>query len=60
MKEVMDGWLLAILTPFQEYFSHIRAGNNKRLCSMEPRLRLKRFPPQTGLEPVTVKSVGQC
>ena len=24
--------------------------NNKRLCAMEPRLRLKRSPPQAGLE----------
>ena len=35
------GWidgLLAILRPFQQYFSHIRTrgDDNERLCSMEP------------------------
>ena len=29
------------------------------VCTMEPRLRLKRSPPQAGLEPGTARSVGQ-
>ena len=32
---------------------------NERLCAMEPRLRLERFPPQTGIESGTARSVGQ-
>ena len=33
-------------------------GDNERLCIMEPHLRLKRFPPQSGLQPGTAKSAG--
>ena len=33
--------------------------DNKRLCAMEPRLRLERFPPQVELRPGTARSVGQ-
>ena len=32
-------------------------GSNERLCAMTPRLRLKRSPPQVGLEPGTARSV---
>ena len=32
---------------------------NKKLCAMEPRLRLERFPPRAGLEPGTARSIGQ-
>ena len=34
-------------------------GDNERLCAMESLLRLKRPPPQEGLEPGTARSVGQ-
>ena len=55
--EWMDGWL-AILHPYQQYFSHIKMmlDDNERL---EPRLRLGRFPSQLGLQPKTARSVGQ-
>ena len=33
--------------------------DNERLCAMEHRLRLERFPSQAGLEPGTTRSVGQ-
>ena len=33
--------------------------DNERLCAMEPRLRLKRFPPPAGLESETARSAGQ-
>ena len=56
----MDGLMTCVLRPFQQYFSRIRiigggggGDYNERLCSMKPRLRLKRSPPQTGLEPLT-------
>ena len=41
---LMDGYL-AVLGPFQQYFSHIRMieVDNERLCVMEPSLRLRRF-----------------
>ena len=32
--------------------------DNQKLCSMEPRLRLYRFPPAV-IEPLTARSVGQ-
>ena len=44
-----DGW---ILRPFEQYSVILgkRVGDNIRLCAVEPRLRLKRSSPQTGLE----------
>ena len=44
---------LVILSPFQQYFSHIRTteGNNERLCARESHVRLKRFPLPAGLTP---------
>ena len=35
------------------------AGDNERLCAMKFRSRLKRSPPQAGLEPGTSRSVGR-
>ena len=32
--------------------------DNERLCTVELRLRLTKFPPQSGLEPWTARSVG--
>ena len=55
-----DGWL-AILRPFQQYFSHIIYWwevDNERLCAMELCLQLKRFH-RAGLELPTTRSVGQ-
>ena len=51
----MDGWN-TILRPSNSIsaISERRLGENKRLCAMKPR-----FPPQAGLEPGTVSSVGQ-
>ena len=39
--------------------SERRMGGNERLGAMESRLRPKRFPPPTGIEPGTVKLTGQ-
>ena len=49
-------------TSFQKYFSQIRtiwAGDKEGLSEMEPRLRLKRYPSEAGLEPGIASSVGQ-
>ena len=54
--EVM--WLLGRLGNLRLYIlfnsllviSGLWVGDNERLCSIEPRLRLKRSPPQVGLE----------
>ena len=35
------------------------AGDNGRLCATKARLRLKRSPPQAGLEPGNARLVGQ-
>ena len=45
--------LLAILRPSNSIsvISGQWLGDNERLCSIEPRLRLERFPSQAGLEP---------
>ena len=34
-------------------------GNYERLSAMQPRLRLKRFPPTAGLDPGIARSAGQ-
>ena len=34
-------------------------GYNERVCKMEPRYRMKRSPPEAGLEPGIARSVGQ-
>ena len=51
MVSWIDGWL-AILRPFQQYFSHIRTmlNDNERLCAREP---------QAGLDPGTARPVGR-
>ena len=36
------------------------ADDNERLCAMESYLQLERYPPHTGLELGTTRSVGQC
>ena len=51
--------LLYILFNSVSVISGRWADDNERLCAMEPRLRLKRFPPQAGIEPGTARSVGQ-
>ena len=55
----MDG-CLAVLHPFQQYFSYIRTrgDDTERLCAMEPCLCLKIWP-RAVLEPRTARSVGQ-
>ena len=51
----------AILRPFQQHVCHIRTrlDDIERLCAMESRVRLERFSPQTGLEPVTARNRGE-
>ena len=46
--------------PFQQYLviSGRWAGYNEMLCTVELRLRLKRFPPRAGLEPGGAKSAS--
>ena len=53
----MDGWMTCEFTSFSTVFviSGRRTYDNERLCAMEPRLRLKRSPPQAG----TATSVGR-
>ena len=34
------------------------AGDNQRMCAMEPRLQMKKSSPQAGLEPGAARSVG--
>ena len=59
----MDGWMNDLL--FYVLFNSISviwgrwAGDNERLCAMEPRLRLKRSSPKVGLQFTTAWSVGQ-
>ena len=49
---ILNGWL-AILHPYQQYFSHNRrrASDNERLSALDPGLRLKISPSE--LEPGT-------
>ena len=61
----MDGWMDGWTTRCYALFKSIsvisgrRVCNNERLLAVEPRLRLKRFPPSTGLELGTARSAGQ-
>ena len=56
----IDGWM----TSFYVLFNSISVmsgrydADEEKLCAMELRLRLKRFPPHAGLEPGTARSVG--
>ena len=61
----MDGWLAGWMTcDFMSFSNSIsvisgqRAGDNERLCAMEPHLQMRRSPPQVELEPGTTRSVG--
>ena len=48
------GYMVAVLYPFQQYFSHIRMnweGDTERLCGMEPCSHLERFLSPAGVEP---------
>ena len=36
------------------------AGDNEKLCPMEPSLRLERSQPRAGIGPRTTRSIGQC
>ena len=59
-----DGWMVDYLW-LNVLFNSISLilgrwlGDNEKLCAMEPRLRLERFPSQAGLEPGTARSVAQ-
>ena len=59
-KLLMDGWL-AIYILFNSFsvISGWWQGDNERLCAMESRSQLERFPPSTGFEPGTATSIGQ-
>ena len=51
---LMDGWVDWDFTSFSTVFQSYQVrweGDNERLCAMEPRLRLKRFPPPAGIGP---------
>ena len=62
-NSLVDGWMddmcLYVIFNSISVISGRWAGENKRLCAMELRLRLKNFPHQAGLEPGTARSVGQ-
>ena len=56
----VDGWL-AILHPFQQYFSYIRTMGGwywKAVCNGTPFV-VEKISPRAGLELVTARSVGQ-
>ena len=55
----MDDLLFYILFNSISVISGQWADDNDRLCTVEPRLNLKRSPPETGLEPGTARSLGQ-
>ena len=62
MKEIewMDGCLqFYVLFNSISVISGPCLDDNERLCVMESRLLLERFPPQVGTEPGTARSVGQ-
>ena len=48
----MDGWMTCSFTFFSTEFTRIRVRecNNERLCAMDPRLRLKSYPPLVSFE----------
>ena len=53
-----DLWFYALLNSIS-VISGQWAGDNERLCELEPHLQFKRFLPQAGLEPRTARPVGQ-
>ena len=55
----MDGLRFHVLFNSISVISGQWTGDNERLCAISPRLRLKRSPPQAGLEPGTATSVGK-
>ena len=58
-----DGWMDDLRSYVLFYCISVISGrwlgDNERLRSMEPRLRLEKFPPQAGLESGTARSDGQ-
>ena len=54
----MDGWVTCGLSPFQQNFSDIRTLGDEWLYAMKSRLRLRRSPPQAGLESGAARSAG--
>ena len=59
----IDGWMddlrfIVLLNSISVRLGQ-RAGDNEWLCAMEPRLRLKRSSPQSGMELGTARSAGQ-
>ena len=52
------GWLVGCMTCDFTSFSTVLYQDDGSLCAMETRLRLKSFPPTTGLELGTARSVG--
>ena len=57
-KPFIDGWMTCVLFYSISIISGQWAGDNEMLCAMEPRLRLKRYLSQMGLEPGTARSTG--
>ena len=51
------GWVYPLST--LSLLSGRGKNNNRRLCAMEPRLRLEKFPPPAGLEPRTTITASQ-
>ena len=51
---------LATLSPFQQYFNHIRMMDvdNKTLCATEPPFTIEKISPRAGLEIGTDRSVA--
>ena len=55
----MDDLRFHILSNSISIISGRWTADNERLCAMEPRLRMKEFPPPAGLELETARSAGQ-
>ena len=53
----MDDLRFCVL--FNSVISGRWTDDNERLFAMEPRLQLKRSPPQEGIEPGTARSISQ-
>ena len=59
LKEKMDSLRFNFLFNSSSVISGQGTSHNDWLCAMEPRSRLKIFPPPTELEPSAARSAGQ-
>ena len=55
-----DGLLFYVIFKSISVISETWEGAYKKLCDMEPRLQLERYPPPAGLEPDNARSAGNA